>query len=77
MESLKKIKELVELMSVDSQKVLKGNHSASIRARQSAQTVKFLLGEFRKDILAEIKVHDELRNKLKKQKKLLTDDKVN
>jgi hypothetical protein len=77
MESLKKIKELVELMSVDTHKVFKGNHSASIRARQTAQAVKILLGDFRKDILTEIKTHDELRKKIKKEKKLVTDDKIN
>jgi DNA-binding transcriptional MerR regulator len=73
MESLKKIKELIESMSIDSQKVYKGNHSASIRARQNAQEVKSLIGEFRKEILAEIKLHDEVRNNIKKQKKLSTD----
>jgi hypothetical protein len=59
METLKKIKELVEKMSVDTQKVFeKGNRSASIRARKHAQEIKALLGVYRKDILEEIKKHD-------------------
>lgn len=60
METLKKIKELVEKMSVDTQKVYeKGNRSASIRARKHAQEVKALLGVFRKELLEEIKKHAE------------------
>lgn len=60
METLKQIKELVEKMSVDTQKVFeKGNRSASIRARKNAQEVKALLGVFRKELLEEIKKHAE------------------
>jgi len=52
METLVKIKELVELMSAEANKVFtKGNHSASIRARKYAQDIKNLLGEFRKEVL--------------------------
>jgi len=41
METLKKIKDLVEKMSVDTHKVYeKGNRSASIRARKYAQEIK-------------------------------------
>lgn len=59
METLKKIKDYVEKMSVDTQKVYeKGNRSASIRARKNAQEVKELVGVYRKEILAEIKKHD-------------------
>lgn len=59
METLLKIKELVELMSTDTYKVFqKGNHSASIRARKNAQEVKTLISVFRKEILEEIKKHD-------------------
>jgi len=59
METLSKIKELVEKMSVDTQKVyLKGNRSASIRARKHAQEIKVLIGVYRKEILNEIKKHD-------------------
>ena len=40
METLKNIKDLVEKMSVDTQKVYdKGNRSASIRARKYAQEI--------------------------------------
>ena len=60
METLVKIKELVEKMSVDTQKVYeKGNRSASIRARKHAQEIKTLLGVFRKEVLEEIKKHEE------------------
>jgi hypothetical protein len=60
METLKKIKDLVEKMSVDTQKVfIKGNRSASIRARKHAQELKALIGVYRKEILEEIKNHDQ------------------
>lgn len=60
METLNKIKNLVEKMSVDTHKVIdKGNHSASIRARKNAQEVKQLISVFRKEILVEIKIHDD------------------
>jgi hypothetical protein len=60
METLKKIKDLVEKMSVDTQKVfIKGNRSASIRARKHAQELKTLIGVYRKEILDEIKKHDQ------------------
>jgi len=59
METLKKIKELVEKMSVDTTKVYeKGNRSASIRARKYAQEIKILIAQYRKEILEEIKRHD-------------------
>jgi hypothetical protein len=59
METLKKIKDLVEKMSVDTQKVFdKGNRSASIRARKNAQELKTLIGVYRKEVLEEIKRHD-------------------
>lgn len=59
METLRKIKELVEKMSVDTQKVYeKGNRSASIRARKYAQEIKLLIANYRKEILDEIKKHD-------------------
>jgi hypothetical protein len=60
METLKKIKDLVEKMSVDTQKVfVKGNRSASIRARKHSQELKSLIGVYRKEILEEIKRHDK------------------
>jgi hypothetical protein len=59
METLKKIKDLVEKMSVDTQKVYdKGNRSASIRARKFAQEIKILIATYRKEILEEMKKHD-------------------
>jgi len=61
METLKKIKDLVEKMSVDTQKVYdKGNRSASIRARKYAQEIKMLIAVYRKDVLEEIKKHDDI-----------------
>ena len=69
METLKRIKELVEKMSVDTYKAFeKGNHSASIRARKYAQEIKVLVGPFRKEILDESKKH-ELNKKVKAIKK--------
>jgi len=63
METLARIKELVELMSADTLKVYnKGNHSASIRARKYAQEIKTLIGVFRKEILEETKRHDDAEN---------------
>ncbi len=59
METLKQIKELIEKMSVDTNKVYqKGNKSASIRARKHAQEIKQLISQYRKEILDEIKKHD-------------------
>jgi hypothetical protein len=59
METLDKIKKLVEEMSIDTDKVFnKHNRSASIRARKYAQQIKLLVGQFRKEILEEIKSHD-------------------
>jgi len=56
MDTLNKIKELVEKMSVDTTKVYqKGNRSASIRARKYAQEIKEVIPHFRKEILNEIK----------------------
>jgi hypothetical protein len=60
METLKRIKELVEKMSVDTTKVLeKGNRSASIRARKYAQEIKELVPVYRKEILKKINSHDD------------------
>jgi hypothetical protein len=60
METLVKIKELVEKMSVDTHKVFdKGNRSASIRARKYAQEIKNLISVYRKEVLDEIKRHDK------------------
>jgi hypothetical protein len=63
METLIKIKELVEKMSVDTNKVFdKGNRSASIRARKYAQEIKMLIAIYRKEILEEMKKHDGTTN---------------
>jgi hypothetical protein len=60
METLNQIKVLVEKMSVDYHKVFdKGNRSASIRARKYAQEIKELIPQFRKEILDEIKKHED------------------
>jgi hypothetical protein len=60
METLVKIKDLVEKMSIDTSKVYeKGNRSASIRARKYAQDIKNLISLYRKEILDEIKKHDQ------------------
>jgi hypothetical protein len=63
MKTLIRIKELVEKMSVDTYKVFeKGNKSASIRARKNAQEIKQLIATYRKEVLEEIKKHDNVRN---------------
>tara|TARA_Y100001937_G_scaffold53375_2_gene73610 strand:+ start:1264 stop:1437 length:174 start_codon:yes stop_codon:yes gene_type:complete len=52
METLNKIKELVENLSVDANKFFdNGNKSAGIRARKNAQQVKNLCQDLRKEIL--------------------------
>lgn len=59
METLVKMKDLVEKISIDTRKVFeKGNRSASIRARKNAQEIKNLISTYRKEILEEIKKHD-------------------
>lgn len=51
METLEKIKELTEVLSVDATKFFKGNKSAGTRARKSAQELKSLLQKLRAEIL--------------------------
>jgi hypothetical protein len=61
METLKKMDELFMKMKVDTEKVyIKGNRSASIRARKYAQEIKQLIGIYRKEILDEMKNHDDV-----------------
>lgn len=55
METLQKIKELTETLSVDTEKFYKGNKSAGTRARKSAQEIKALLQQLRVEILEENK----------------------
>ena len=51
METLEQIKELTELLSVDTTKFFKGNKSAGTRARKLAQELKALLQTLRTEIL--------------------------
>ncbi len=51
METLEKIKEVTEQLSVDAAKFYKGNKSAGTRARKSAQELKSLLQQFRTEVL--------------------------
>jgi len=51
METVEKIKELTELLSIDAGKFYKGNKSAGTRARKTAQDLKGLLQQFRGEIL--------------------------
>jgi hypothetical protein len=53
METLESIKTLVENLSVDTTKFYAGNKSAGTRARKSAQELKGLLQDLRKEILEE------------------------
>lgn len=55
MDTLEKIKELTELLSVDGNKFFSGNKSAGTRARKTAQEMKALLQQFRTEILEEKK----------------------
>lgn len=56
MEKLLRIKELVEKMSVDTEKALyKGNKEAAKRARKYAQEIKELITPFRQEVLHNIK----------------------
>lgn len=58
MDTLEKIKEMTELLSVDTTKFFKGNKSAGTRARKTAQELKALLQQFRGEILSEKKQND-------------------
>jgi len=58
MDTVEKIKELTELLSVDATKFYKGNKSAGTRARKTAQELKTLLQTFRGEILEGRKQND-------------------
>jgi hypothetical protein len=51
METIEKIKNLTEELSVDASKFFKGNKSAGTRARKTCQELKDLLQGLRKEIL--------------------------
>jgi hypothetical protein len=51
METLEKIKELVESLSVDTNKFFTGNKSAGTRARKQCQELKSLAQQLRTEIL--------------------------
>ncbi len=51
METLEKIKTLVETLSVDTAKFYAGNKSAGIRARKTSQELKALAQQLRTEIL--------------------------
>jgi hypothetical protein len=58
METLEKIKEFTELLSVDTTKFYKGNKSAGIRARKTCQDLKALLQNLRGEILENKKTEE-------------------
>ena len=58
METLEKIKEFTELLSVDTTKFYKGNKSAGIRARKTCQDLKTLLQNLRGEILEHKKTEE-------------------
>ena len=58
METLEKIKELTEVLSVDTTKYFKGNKSAGTRARKTAQELQALLQALRGEILDHKKTED-------------------
>jgi len=53
METLEKIKSLVESLSTDTTKFYSGNKSAGTRARKTSQELKTLLQNLRVEILEE------------------------
>jgi len=55
MDTLDKIKNLIETLSVDTTKFYSGNKSAGVRARKTAQQAKSLLQDLRIEILEENK----------------------
>jgi len=55
METVEKIKEMADTISVEAAKFYKGNKSAGTRARKTAQELKALLQTFRVEILNESK----------------------
>ena len=55
METVQKIKELTEILSVDAEKFYSGNKSAGTRARKTCQELKALLQQLRVEILDESK----------------------
>jgi hypothetical protein len=57
METLGKIKELTESLTIDADKFYKGNKSAGTRARKTAQDLKALLQQLRGEILEERKTN--------------------
>lgn len=59
METLEQIKVLTEQLSVDTTKFFNGNKSAGTRARKSAQDLKALLQQLRKEILESKKTENE------------------
>jgi len=58
METLEKIKTLVEELTTDTTKFFKGNNSAGTRARKLAQDIKIQLQTLRTEILEERKKTD-------------------
>jgi hypothetical protein len=55
METLEKIKELVEQLGADTTKFYGGNKSAGVRARKVSQEIKTLIQKLRADILEHTK----------------------
>jgi hypothetical protein len=58
METVEKIKELTESLSIDAGKFYNGNKSAGTRARKTAQELKTLLQQFRGEVLDNRKQDD-------------------
>lgn len=58
LKTLDKIKELTDILTVDTNKAYKGNVSAGIRARKTAQELKSFLQQLRVEILENKKIND-------------------
>ena len=70
METLENIKTLVETLSVDTVKFYGGNKSAGTRARKSAQELKALLQDLRKEIFKSIRKLDDEIDEIENSKTL-------
>jgi hypothetical protein len=58
METLEKIKAIVETLSMDTSKFFSGNKSAGTRARKQCQELKALTQQLRAEILSAKKEND-------------------
>lgn len=58
MQTFNLIKEIVDNMSIDIEKLNKGNKTAGVRIRKDSQRVKELLQSLRKEVLEQTKTKE-------------------